>query len=344
MDEEDKFLPRQLANDGISSRFKIRNDEQKFGKKIKIRSSLHFDKVSSENVDQMKPTNNQCGPHFANAAPVGKKCVGAIVGHSILLREEFSSNQQQQQHENVNNNNNNSRKSRRLVVRSLSDGAKSVSSNSWPNDPHYHDCFHHYHHNNSNNNESTEKFEGGQRRELELAFGSLSLTTAFKSLSDSKLFCCSKDVKSERRLTFLPSSNDFYLIQTVPMQGNSIKTKVIEGNVDGTKMLFLDEICLNSSLIATEVDDYEEEVMIGSGQLVDDEDEDEYGSVIVLSSDQLKCPTTNGRGSLGSSASLELVRYFIGHHLNSLNKQLRGQFHQSFSTNELAPFIGPKLY
>ena len=327
MEEEDKFLPRHLANNGISSRSRLKmlTDEQKFGRKIKIRSSLHFDEDHSD-VDQKK--NNKCGTHLANAAPVGKKCVGAIVEPSILLRKEFSSNeqqQQQQQHENVNNNN--SRKSRRLVVRSLSDGAKSVSSNSWPNDPHYHDCFHH--NNNNNNNESTEKLEGGQRkakeesRELELAFGSLSLTTAFKSLSDSKLFCCSKDVERERhrrRLTFVPLSNDFYLIQTFStsqMQQKSIQKKVNEGNVETTKMLFLDEICLNSSLIATEVDDSdeeEEEVMIGRGQLVDDEDEDEYGSVIVLSSDQLKCPTTNGRGSLGSSASLELVRFFNGHH------------------------------
>jgi hypothetical protein len=43
----------------------------------------------------------------------------------------------------------------------------------------------------------------------------------------------------------------------------------------------------------------------------EEEDEDEFENVVVLCSDQLKCPTGNDRGSLGSSASLELVSFMI---------------------------------
>ena len=80
-----------------------------------------------------------------------------------------------------NNNNNKKNKPHPLLVRSLSDGAKSKS----------------------NFLRSDYSQEGGQfssRNDAEVALKSLTLATnAFKSRSDSQLFCCSSHAEGERR-------------------------------------------------------------------------------------------------------------------------------------------------
>jgi hypothetical protein len=169
---------------------------------------------------------------------------------------------------------------RKLVVRSLSDGTKSKSDFL---------CL-------SNN---LRQDGGGPENHLQVAFQSLTLASAFKSLSDSKLFCCPKDGEQDRSEKTLSCS--FPENERCRGQKMAPVQKVV-GGVDGS---FGNE---NS-----------ERLFSGEGRLDSCSDRIVFGKmrrqVVKLLQQQheqqlvrqLKCPSTNDRGSLGSSASLELV-------------------------------------
>ena len=164
------------------------------------------------------------------------------------------------------NNNNKKNKPHPLLVRSLSDGAKSKS----------------------NFLRSDYSQEGGQFSSwngAQVALKSLTLATnAFKSRSDSQLFCCSSHAEGERRsglvvLNKNENKQNCYVIEALGVVGNKIQMKGAVKSV----VVDSDNECrryfCRQDILSTENGD----VVVVSNE----DDEDEYDSVVVLCSDQV---------------------------------------------------------
>jgi hypothetical protein len=306
------FLLRHLG-DGFDNL----TEEQKRKLKIKIRNfdCKVFDTRPppplSRSVDDRGTNNNNNDDDDHRC-----KCVGAEEEEATTTEQTSVFLQKSSRQENKNKKENNSddgKRKSRLLVRSLSDGAKSKSKTKSTF------CL--------SNNLSQ---EGGRRDQLDLqvAFKSLTLTSAdFKSLSDSKLFCCSKDVDEERSDTTTSSfpeygDRDDKIIRMQKVFGNVNGSfhRLVHDNADddNKERLFLGEGRRRRRSVSSTLEndrmifgEMRRQVVKMLEEEEEEEDEDEFENVVVLCSDQLKCPTGNDRGSLGSSASLELVSFTI---------------------------------